>query len=139
MPFPNTARRHGMASVRRKASLLAACSLLLVAVAFEGFAAGYPLGLVLLAAATVQAAICTAMFRSPLLKLVLGASFVLFISHALAVAPFLRAEHAPQAALWADAFCAVLAAASLAFTPIQTMALVVREAYMGIRKAHPPR
>jgi len=119
-----------MASVRRKSALLAAASLVIAALGLEAYAAGYPMGMSLLAVSTLQALICSAMFRSRLLVAVLVGNFVLFVAHAMVISPFLsHPEPAPVFQL-GDFCCAVLAGASLVFTPVETMALVVRDAYL---------
>lgn len=129
----------GIATVRRKAALLAAASIVLAALALEGHARGYPLGMTLLAAATLQAGICTAMFRSRVLQAMLAASLLLLLMHALVISQLLRQEAPPAAALLGDFCCAVLGGASLTFTPIETIALIVREAYFRARRQqHPP-
>ena len=123
-------RSAAIVSVRRKSALLAAISLLLAAMALQGYAAGYPLGMSLLAAATVQAGICLTMFSSRLLKAVLAANFLLFLSHALVISHFLTPDGGPAMFQLGDFASAVLGSASLVFTPVETMALVVREAYL---------
>lgn len=125
-----TRRAPAIVAVRRKSALLAAASVLLVAIGLEGYAVGYPLGMSMLAASTVQGAICRAMFRSPLLKGMLATNFLLLVFHATVIGQFLAAPDAPAVTQWADFCCAVFAAASLVFTPIETMALIVREAYL---------
>lgn len=116
--------------VRRKSALLAAISLLLVALGWQGHAMGYPMGMTLLAASTVQAMICCAMFRNRLLKAMVAANFLLFLFHAIAISHFLGQDSAPIIFHFADFGCAVIGGASLVFTPIETMALIVREAYL---------
>jgi len=96
----------------------------------QGYAAGYPLGMALLAAATVQAGICLTMFSSRLLKAVLAANFLLFLSHALVISHFLTPDGGPAMFQLGDFASAVLGSASLVFTPVETMALIVREAYL---------
>ncbi|MBO9651970.1 MAG: hypothetical protein J7605_25970 [Variovorax sp.] len=119
-----------MASVRRKSALLAAASLLLAALGLQGYAAGYPMGMTLLGAATVQALICSAMFRSRLLIAAVGTNLLLFIIHAIVLSPFLT-QPDPQPVFMFGDFCfAVFAGASLVFTPVETMALIVRDAYL---------
>ena len=51
-------------SVRRKTALLGAASVLLLALGLQAYALGYPMGMSMLAASTVQAGICSAMFSS---------------------------------------------------------------------------
>ncbi|MGJ7508442.1 hypothetical protein [Variovorax sp. GT1P44] len=119
-----------MAAVRRKSALLAAASLVLAALGLEAYAAGYPMGMSLLAAATLQALICSAMFRSRLLIAVVIANFLLFLAHAVVISPSLSQPHPPAIFQLGDFCCAVLAGASLVFTPVETMALVVRDAYL---------
>ncbi|MDM0077048.1 hypothetical protein QTH90_21740 [Variovorax sp. J2P1-59] len=128
-----------MAAVRRKSALLAAVSLVLAALGLEAYAAGYPMGMSLLAAATLQALICSAMFRSRLLVAVVVANLVLFVAHAVVISRFLAQPYPPAVFQLGDFCCAVLAAASLVFTPIETMALVVREAYLKRPRRRPPR
>jgi hypothetical protein len=119
-----------MAAVRRKSALLAAATLLLAALGLQGYAAGYPMGMALLAASTVQALICSAMFRSRLLVAAVATNLLLFVIHAIVLSPFL-ARPDPQPVFMLGDFCfAVFAGASLVFTPIETMALVVRDAYL---------
>lgn len=119
-----------MASVRRKSALLAAVSLLLTALGLQGYSAGYPMGMALLAAATVQALICSAMFRSRLLIAAVVTNLLLFVIQAVVLSPFL-AQSDPQPVFMFGDFCfAVLAGASLVFTPVETMALIVRDAYL---------
>ncbi len=119
----------GLATVRRRTALLAAASLVLAALGLEAFVLGYPLGLGLLAASLVQAAICSAMFPSRLLKALLGANLLLFVFHALFISRWVTDEEAPAIYQLGDFACAVTAAASLVFTPVETMALIVRQAY----------
>lgn len=119
-----------MAAVRRKSSLLAAASLILVALGLEVYAAGYPMGMALLAAATLQALICSAMFRSQLLAVAVATNFFLFVIHAVVLSRFL-AQPNPAPVFQLGDFCfAVFAGASLVFTPVETMALIVRDAYL---------
>lgn len=119
-----------MASVRRRSALLAAASLVLAALGLQAYAAGYPMGMALLAAATVQALICSAMFRSRLLVAAVVTNLLLFVIHAVALSPFL-AQPDPQPVFMFGDFClAVFAGASLVFTPVETMALIVRDAYL---------
>ncbi|MGO4396443.1 hypothetical protein AB4Z46_34375 [Variovorax sp. M-6] len=125
--------------VRRKSALLAAMTLLLAALGWQGHAAGYPMGMSLLAASTVQAVICCAVFRSRLLNAMTAANFLLFLFHTIVISRFLGQDGAPIVFHFADFGCAVLGAASLVFTPIETMALVVREAYLRRpRRRTPP-
>jgi hypothetical protein len=128
-----------MAAVRRKSALLAAVSLVLAALGLEAYAAGYPMGMSLLAAATLQALICSAMFRSRLLIAVVVANFLLFLAHAAVISPFLNQAHPPPVFQLGDFCCAVLAGASLVFTPVETMALVVRDAYLKRSRRRNPR
>jgi hypothetical protein len=119
-----------MAAVRRKSALLAAATLLLAALGLQGYASGYPLGMALLAASTVQSLICSAMFRSRLLVAAVAMNLLLFVLNAIVLSPFL-AEPNPQPVFMFGDFCfAVFAGASLVFIPIETMALVVRDAYL---------
>jgi len=119
-----------MASVRRKSALLAAVSLILAALALEAYAAGYPMGMALLAAATVQALICSAMFRSRLLIAAVGTNLALFVIHAVVLSRFLAQPDPLPVFLLGDFCFAVFAGASLVFTPVETMALIVRDAYL---------
>jgi len=128
-----------LASVRRRSALLAAVSLVLAALGLEAYAAGYPMGMALLAAATLQGLICSAMFRSGLLIAVVIANFVLFVAHAVLLSPFLAQPYPPALFQLGDFCCAVLASASLVFTPIETMALIVRDAYLKRPRRPPPR
>lgn len=123
-------RSAAIVSVRRKSTLLAAVSLLLAAFALQGYAAGYPMGMTLLAASTVQAGICSAMFGSRLLKAVVAANFLLFVFHALVLSHYLAMDGTPTIFQLGDFASAVLGGASLVFTPVETMALIVREAYL---------
>lgn len=123
-------RSAAIVSVRRKSTLLAAVSLLLAAIALQGYATGYPLGMALLAASTVQACICATMFSSRLLKAVLTANLLLFMMHAFVISRFLTPDGGPAIFLLGDFASAVLGGASLVFTPVETMALIVREAYL---------
>ena len=116
--------------VRRKSALLAAISLLLVALGWQGHAMGYPMGMTLLAASTVQAMICCAMFRNRLLKAMVAANFLLFVFHALVLGHYLALDGTPAIFQLGDFASAVLGGASLVFTPVETMALIVREAYL---------
>ena len=119
-----------MASVRRKSALLAAASLLIAAMGLQGYASGYPMGMALLAAATVQALICSAVFRSRLLMAAVATNLLLFVIHAIVLSPFLT-QPDPQPIFMFGDFCfAVFAGASLVFTPVETMALIVRDAYL---------
>ncbi len=119
-----------MAAVRRKSTLLAAASLILAALGLEAYAAGYPMGMALLAAATLQALICSAMFRSRLLMVAVATNFFLFVIHAAVLSQFL-AQPNPAPVFQLGDFCfAVFAGASLVFTPVETMALIVRDAYL---------
>jgi hypothetical protein len=127
----------GLVTVRRRTALLAAASLVLAALGLEAFVLGYPLGLALLAASLVQAGICSAMFQSRLLKALLGANLLLFVFHALFVSRFMGDEEAPAIYQLGDFACAVTAAASLVFTPVETMALIVRQAWRQ-RVGRPP-
>ena len=124
--------------VRRKSALLAAISLLLAALGWQGHAAGYPMGMSLLAASTVQAVICCAMFRSRLLTAMVAANLLLFLFHAIVISRFLGQDSAPIVFQFADFGCAVLGGASLVFTPIETLALIVREAYLRRPRRRPP-
>ena len=119
-----------IASVRRKSALLAAASIVLAALALEAYAAGYPMGMSLLAASTMQAVICSAMFSSRLLKAVLATNFLLFLFHAGVISHFLALPDPPGIWQLGDFSCAVLGGASLVFAPVETMALIVREAYL---------
>lgn len=128
-----------IACVRRKSALLAAVSLLLAALGWQGHALGYPMGMSLLAASTVQAMICCLMFRSRLLKAMVATNFLLFLFHAIVISGFLGQDSAPIVFHFADFSCAVFGGASLVFTPIETMALIVREAYLRRpRRRGPP-
>lgn len=128
--------------MRRKSTLLAAVSLLLAAIALQGYATGYPLGMALLAASTVQAGICSAMFGSRLLKTVLALNLLLLTLHAFVIGRFLTPEGGPAIFQLGDFASAVLAGASLVFTPVETIALIVREAYLTRlrrpRRGNPP-
>ena len=128
-----------MASVRRKSALLAAVSLVLAALGLEAYSAGYPMGMSLLAAATLQALICSAMFRSRLLIAVVVGNFLLFLAHATLISPFLNQPQTPAVFQLGDFCSAVLAAASLVSTPVETMALVVRDAYLKRPRRRNPR
>lgn len=119
-----------IASVRRKSALLAAASIVLAALGLEAYAAGYPMGMSLLAASTIQAGICAAMFRSRLLNAVLATNFLLFLFHALVISRFLAGPSPPAVLQLGDFCCAVFGGASLVFTPVETMALIVRQAYL---------
>jgi len=119
-----------IASVRRKSALLAAASLILAALGLEAYTAGYPLGMALLAAATLQALICSAMFPNRLLAVAVATNFLLFVIHAVVLSGFL-AQPDPAPVFQLGDFCfAVFASASLVFTPVETMALIVRDAYL---------
>lgn len=117
-------------AIRRRTLLLAAFSALLAGGAFQGYAAGYPLGMVLLAAGICQAGLCTAIYRSELLQFLLGVNFMLFLAHALLVTPFLKPSQPAAIAAGCDLVLAAFAGLSLVYMPFQTMALVVREAYL---------
>lgn len=117
-------------AIRRRTLLLGAFSALLVGGALQGYAAGYPLGMVLLAGGICQAGLCMAIYRSDLLQFLLCLDFMLFLAHALLVTPFLKASPAAAIAAGADLVLAALAGLSLVYMPFQTMALVVREAYL---------
>jgi hypothetical protein len=119
-----------MAPVRRKSALLAAASLLLAALGLQGYAAGYPMGMALLAVATVQALICSAMFRSRLLVAAVATNLLLFVIHAVVLSPFLNQPNPEPVFMFGDFCFAVFAGASLVFTPVETMALIVRDAYL---------
>jgi len=128
-----------IAAVRRKSALLGAASLVLAAIGLEAYAAGYPLGMSMLAASTVQAGICSAMYRNRLLKAVLAANLLLFLFHALLISRYLVDPRAPAVFQLGDFCCAVIGSASLVFTPVETMALIVREAYLRRpRRRAPP-
>jgi hypothetical protein len=128
--MPSTRPMAAMAAVRRKSSLLAAASLILAALGLEAYAAGYPMGMALLAAATLQALICSAMFRSRLLVVAVATNFFLFVIHAVVLSRFLGQPN-PAPVFQLGDFCfAVFAGASLVFTPVETMALIVRDAYL---------
>lgn len=116
--------------MRRKSALLAALSLLLAAIALQGYAGGYPMGMSMLAASTVQAGVCSAMFSSRLLKTVVAANLLLFLLHALLLSRYLTPEGGPAIFQLGDFASAVLGGASLVFTPVETMALIVRDAYL---------
>jgi len=128
-----------IASVRRKSALLAAASLLLAAGGLEAYAAGYPMGMALLAASTLQALICSAMFRSRLLAAAVGTNFALFVIHAVVLSRFLAQQSPPPIFQLADFCFAVFASASLVFTPVETMALIVRDAYLKRPRHRTPR
>jgi hypothetical protein len=128
-----------IAAVRRKSALLAAGSLLLAAIGLQAYASGYPLGMSMLAASTVQAGVCSAMFRSRLLMSVLAANLLLFLFHALLISRYLAAASAPAVFQLGDFCCAVIGSASLVFTPVETMALIVREAYLRRPRRRAPR
>lgn len=126
-------------SVRRKSALLAAISVLLVAVGLQAYALGYPMGMSMLAVSTVQAGICSAMYASRLLKAAVATNFLLFAFHALVITHFLLRPGSPAVFDIADFACAVFAAASLVFTPVETIALIVRRAYLQRpRRGTPP-
>lgn len=127
-----------MASVRRKSALLAAASLLLAALGLEAYAAGYPMGMALLAAATVQALICSAMYRSRLLLAAVVTNLVLFVIHAIVLSRFLAQPDPLPVFLLGDFCFAVFAGASLVFTPVETMALIVRDAYLNRPRRRTP-
>jgi hypothetical protein len=116
-------------AVRRKSVLLAAGSILLAALGLEAYALGYPIGMALLAVSTVQAAACCAMFASHLVRAVALANFVLLVFHAGVISRFLVEADPPLVFQLGDFCCAVFASASLVFTPVETLALIVREAY----------
>ena len=128
-----------IASVRRKSSLLAAASLILAALGLEAYAAGYPMGMALLAAATLQGLICSAMFRSRLLMVVVATNFFLFVIHAVVLSRFLAQPSPPPVFQLGDFCFAVFAGASLVFTPVETMALIVRDAYLKRPRRRFPR
>jgi hypothetical protein len=127
-----------LTSVRRKSALLAAATLVLAALGLEAYAAGYPMGMALLAASTLQALVCSAMFRSPLLIIAVATNFLLFVIHALALGRLLSQPDPPPLFQLGDFCFAVFAGASLAFTPIETMALIVRDAYLKRLRHRPP-
>lgn len=116
-------------AVRRKSALLAVGSILLAALGLEAYALGYPIGMSLLAASTVQAAICCAMFTSHLVRALALANFALLLFHAAVISRFLAEADPPVVFQLGDFCCAVFASASLVFTPVETMALIVREAW----------
>lgn len=110
--------------------MLAAVSLLLAALALQGYAMGYPMGMSMLAASTAQAGICSSMFNSRLLKTVMATNVLLFLLHAFVIGRFLALDGPPAIFQFGDFASAVLGGASLVFTPVETMALIVREAYL---------
>lgn len=128
-----------IAVVRRKAALLAAASIVLAALGLEGYLRGYPLGMSMLAAATAQAGICCTLFRSRLLLGVAALNFTLLLFHSVVIGPHLSGGQAEPVFWLGDFSSAVFAAASLVFTPIETVALIVRQAYLKqARRREPP-
>lgn len=124
-------------AVRRKAALLAVASVLLAAFGLEAYARGFPMGMSLFAAASVQAVLCCAMYGSPLLRALAALDFALFLFQALVVREQLGHDGASPLFGIADFGSAVLATASMVFAPVETVALIVREAYL--QRPKPPQ